>query len=75
MDHILRQTSIFGSSIVDHFIVDFGGHIEPILRSNQNGARSGRSTADLVLMITRILEGVKEIHLKAVMVFVDYKKA
>ena len=50
-------------------------HIEPILRNNQNGARSGRSTAGLVLTIRRILEGIKERNLNAVMVFVDFKKA
>ena len=50
-------------------------HTEPILRSNQNVAISGRSTTGLVLMIRTILEGIKEHNLKAVMVFVDFKNA
>ena len=45
------------------------------LRTNQNGFRSGRSTIAQILALRRIIEGVKERNLKAVLLFIDFKKA
>jgi hypothetical protein len=50
-------------------------HIEKILRPNQNGARPKRSTTGLILGIRRLLEGIQEKNLEAVMTFVDFSKA
>ena len=49
--------------------------VDPHLRSNQNGFRSGRSTTAHILLLRRLLEGVKERNLKATLVFIDFKKA
>ena len=50
-------------------------HLEPHLRTNQNGFRPGRSTTAHILAIRRIIEGVKRNNLKATLLFVDFKKA
>ena len=50
-------------------------HINPLLRGNQNGFRKGRGTISQILAIRRIIEGVKAKNLKAVLTFVDFKKA
>ena len=50
-------------------------HIEPHLRINQNGFRPGRSTTAHILGLRRIIEGVKSKDLKAIVLFVDFKKA
>ena len=42
---------------------------------NQNGFRSGRTTVAQILTLRRIIEGVKDNNLKAVMTFIDFKKA
>ena len=34
-------------------------HIDPILRPNQNGFRTGRSTTSHILALRRLIEGVK----------------
>ena len=49
--------------------------IDPLLRPNQNGFRPGRSTTSHILALRRIIEGVKEFNLQAVLIFVDFKKA
>ena len=49
--------------------------IENILRRNQNGFRPGRSTVQQILVLRRIIEGVKSRNLPAVMTFIDFKKA
>ena len=49
--------------------------IDPLLRPNQNGFRPGRSTVSHILALRRLIEGVKEFNLTAVLVFVDFKKA
>ena len=48
-------------------------HIDPILRPNQNGFRTG--TTSHLLALRRLIEGVKIHNLKAIMIFVDFKKA
>ena len=53
--------------------------IEPkndnILRKNQNGFRRNRSTTSQILIIRRILEGVRAKNLYVTLIFVDFTKA
>ena len=49
--------------------------VDPILRKNQNGFRSGRSTLSQILVLRRILEEARNYNLEAILVFVDFKKA
>ena len=49
--------------------------IDHHLRTNQNGFRPGRSTISHILTLRRLIEGVKSKNLKAVIVFIDFKKA
>ena len=49
--------------------------VEKILRINQNGFREGRSTTSHILCLRRILEGVRDKNLSAVLLFIDFKKA
>ena len=49
--------------------------IDNILRKNQNGFRRNRSTTSQVLIIRRILEGVRAKKLRATLLFVDFTKA
>ena len=44
-------------------------YIDPILRPNQNGFRSGRSTTSHILTLRRLFEGVKNHNLKAIIIF------
>ena len=45
------------------------------LRPNQNGFRPHRSTTSQILALRRIIEGVNSRNMKAVIVYVDFKKA
>ena len=49
--------------------------IDPLLRPNQNGFRSGRSSTSRILALRRLFEGVKSHNLKAIIIFVNVKKA
>ena len=49
--------------------------IDPILRKNQNGFRTNRSTTGQILTIIRILEGVKSKNLPLTLLFIDFSKA
>ena len=49
--------------------------IDPLLRPNQNGFRPRRSTTAHILALRRIIEEVKKNNLKAILVFIDFKKA
>jgi hypothetical protein len=49
--------------------------IDPHLRNNQNGFRSKRSTTSQVLALRRVIEEVKRNNLKAVLTFIDFRKA
>ena len=42
---------------------------------NQNGFRPKRTTVAQILTLRRIIEGVKANNIKAVMTFIDFKKA
>ena len=45
------------------------------LRPNQNGFRPGRSTTAHILALRRLIEGVKSHNRKAIIIYVDFKKA
>ena len=49
--------------------------IDKILRKNQNGFQSNRSTTSQILTIRRILEGVQAKNLQATILFVNFTKA
>ena len=49
--------------------------VDPLLRINQNGFRPGRTTTSQILALRRIIEGVKDKNLPAVITFIDFKKA
>ena len=49
--------------------------LDPHLRPNQNGFQTGRTTTSQVVPHRRIIEGIKEYNLSAVMTFKDFKKA
>ena len=49
--------------------------IDPLLRTNQNGFRSGRNTVGQILAVRRIIEEAKAHNLPAIMTFIDFKKA
>ena len=49
--------------------------IEKVLRKNQNGFRPGRSTTTQVLSLRRLIEGITEKQLTAILLFVDFSKA
>ena len=50
-------------------------HVDPLLRNNQAGFRSGRSCAQQIHILRRIMEGFKEYQLPLTVTFVDFKKA
>ena len=50
-------------------------HLDPLLRVNQNGFRTGRSTLPQILTLRRLIEGIKEKQLPAILTFVDFSKA
>ena len=49
--------------------------IDPLLRKNQNGFRPGRTTTSQILALRRLIEGVKDKNLPAIITFIDFKKA
>ena len=49
-------------------------YIDPLLRPNQNGFRSGRFTIAHILALKRFIEGIKSHDLNAVIIFIDFKK-
>ena len=50
-------------------------HLDPLLRVNQNGFRTGRSTLPQILTLRRLVEGIKEKQLPPILTFVDFSKA
>ena len=50
-------------------------HLDPHLKPNQNGFTPKRSTTAHILALRRIIEGVKSNNLKAIILFIDFKKA
>ena len=49
--------------------------IDPLLRINQNGFRPGRTTTSQILALRRLIEGIKDKNLPAIVTFIDFKKA
>ena len=50
-------------------------HLDPLLRVNQNGFRTGRSTLPQILTLRRLKKGIKEKQLPAILTFVNFSKA
>ena len=50
-------------------------HLDCHLRKNQNGFRSGRTTTSQILALRRLIEGVKDKNLEAILIFINFKKA
>jgi exonuclease III len=50
-------------------------HVDPILRSNQAGFRQGRSCAQQIHILRRIMEGFQDYQLPLTLTFIDFKKA
>ena len=50
-------------------------HLDCHLRKNQNGFRNGRTTTIQILVLRRLIEGVKDMNLEAILIFIDFKKA
>ena len=50
-------------------------HLEPLLRKNQAGFRPGRSCAQQIHILRRIMEGFREHQLPLIVTFVDFKRA
>ena len=50
-------------------------HLDDILRPNQCGFREKRSTTEQILVLRRIIEGIEDKTLSAVITFIDFKKA
>ena len=49
--------------------------INPLLRNNQNGFRPGRSTTTHIHALRRVIIGIKSHNMKAIITFVDFRKA
>ena len=49
--------------------------INPLLRSNQNGFRPGKSTISHILALLRLIKAVKSHNLKDVLTFLDFRKS
>ena len=49
--------------------------VDPILRKNQAGFRPGRSCAQQIHILRRVLEGFTDYQLPLVVTFIDFKKA
>ena len=49
--------------------------MDPLLRVNQNGFRTGRSKLPQILTLRRLIEGIKQKQLPAILTFVDFSKA
>ena len=49
--------------------------IDRIIRKNQNGFRTNSSTNGQILIVRRIIDGVKANNLHAILLFIDFSKA
>ena len=50
-------------------------HVDPLLKKNQAGFRPGRSSAQQIHILRRIMEGFKEYQPPLTITFVDFEKA
>ena len=49
--------------------------VKEVLRRNENGFNQGRSIVQQILVLRRIIEGVKSRNLPTVLTFIHFKKA
>ena len=50
-------------------------YLDRRLRKNKNGFRSGITTTSQILALRRLIEGVMEKNIEAILIFIDFKKA
>ena len=50
-------------------------HLDCHLRKNQNCFRSNRTITSKILSLRRLIEGVKDKNLEAILIFIDFKKS
>ena len=74
-ESLISLSSLVAKSLNRMILNRLKPEIEKILRRNQNGFRPGRSTVQQILVLRRLLEGVKSRNLPAVLTFIDFKKA
>ena len=68
--------TVTAAKIYNKILLDLiRSHLDPLLRVNQNGFRTGRSTLPQILTLRRLIEGIKEKQLPAILTFVDISKA
>ena len=54
--------------------MEYHQYIDPLLRPNQNGFKSGISTIAHILALRRLIEGIKNHDLNTFIIYVDFKK-
>ena len=65
-----------GAKICNRMLLDrLRPHIDPKVRNNQNGLRTGGSTAAQILTLRRLVEGIKSKNLPTIISFDDFRKA
>ena len=62
------------AKIINKLLNRIQPYIDPILRPNQNGFISIRSTMAHILALRSLIKGIQSHDLKAVIIFVDFKK-
>ena len=74
--HYYKSLAAIAAKLTNKMILNrVQPEIDPKLRSNQNGFRPGRSTTAHLLALRRLIEGVKSHNKKAIILYVDFKKA
>ena len=71
----IALTSIVSKTLNRMILNRIKPELDPLLRINQNGFRTGRSTTSHILALRRILQEVRAKNLTAVMLFIDFRKA
>ena len=65
-----------GQNIQEHMLLNrVRSHLDDKLRPNQCGFREKRSTTEQILALRKIIEGIEDKNLSAVVTFIDFKKA
>ena len=68
--------SVVAAKITNKMILNrIQPEIDKYLRPNQNGFRPGRTTTAHILVLRRLIEGIRSHNLHAVITFVDFRKA
>ena len=71
----ISLTSVVAKLVNKMILIRIQSKIDKFIRPNQNGFRPGRTTTSHVLGLRRLIEGVKEFNKKAIIIYVDFKKA